>query len=233
MACDLLDHFKLYGLNLSKDAYLIIILINVINVVLGSWPSSREEIMLPCKESMQDMSLLFSTICAWVKKKLPKPMKLFGNSIFFKIVISAQSIRWNLSALSNPNPVLLRPIDVLCPAPNGAEWKLSCITHVFASLFAALSVHQLAAQGEMLYLATRIEQGETEKAWMSTFLLWHLHTLLHLTFSLKLHLKKSPIVEQVDAIWGTCSLQIWAVVSFTYFSDMGFKLNISVNRSFR
>lgn len=137
-----------------------------------------------------------------------------SETLFFKIVISAQSIRWNLSTLSNPNPVLLRPIDVLCPAPNGAEWKLSCITHAFASLFAALSVHQLAAQGEMLYLATRIEQGETEEAWMSTFLLWHLHTLLHLTFSLKLHLKKSPIVEQVDAIWGTCSLQIWAVVSY-------------------
>lgn len=36
------------------------------------------------------------------------------------------------------------------------------VTHAFASFFAALSVHQLAAQGEMLYLATRIEQGETE-----------------------------------------------------------------------
>lgn len=29
----------------------------------------------------------------------------------------------------------------------------------FYVVFAALSVHQLAAQGEMLYLATRIEQG--------------------------------------------------------------------------
>lgn len=53
-------------------------------------------------------------------------------------------------------------MDVLCPAPNRAEWKLVGVTHAFASLFTALSVHQLAAQGEMLYLATRIEQGETE-----------------------------------------------------------------------
>lgn len=37
-----------------------------------------------------------------------------------------------------------------------------CVTQGFASLFSALSVHQLAAQGEMLYLATRIEQGETQ-----------------------------------------------------------------------
>lgn len=29
----------------------------------------------------------------------------------------------------------------------------------FSHVVAALSVHQLAAQGEMLYLATRIEQG--------------------------------------------------------------------------
>lgn len=53
-------------------------------------------------------------------------------------------------------------MDMLCPAPDGAELKLVYVTHAFASLFAALSVHQLAAQGEMLYLATRIEQGETE-----------------------------------------------------------------------
>lgn len=37
-----------------------------------------------------------------------------------------------------------------------------CVTWGFASLFSALSVHQLAAQGEMLYLATRIEQGEAQ-----------------------------------------------------------------------
>lgn len=42
--------------------------------------------------------------------------------------------------------------------------KTGVCKDAFASLFAALSVHQLAAQGEMLYLATRIEQGKTDGA---------------------------------------------------------------------
>ena len=33
------------------------------------------------------------------------------------------------------------------------------IHETFYGIVSALSVHQLAAQGEMLYLATRIEQG--------------------------------------------------------------------------
>lgn len=65
-----------------------------------------------------------------------------------------------------------------------------CVTHAFASLFAALSVHQLAAQGEMLYLATRIEQGKTEGGEMPSVFLWGIYILLSLTFSPKLYLKK-------------------------------------------
>lgn len=50
----------------------------------------------------------------------------------------------------------------MCSALDRAEWKLVDVTRAFVSFLAALSVHQLAAQGEMLYLATRIEQGETQ-----------------------------------------------------------------------
>lgn len=35
------------------------------------------------------------------------------------------------------------------------------IHEAFCGVVSALSVHQLAAQGEMLYLATRIEQGNS------------------------------------------------------------------------
>lgn len=35
------------------------------------------------------------------------------------------------------------------------------IHEAFYGIVSALSVHQLAAQGEMLYLATRIEQGNS------------------------------------------------------------------------
>lgn len=121
MVCDLLDViFKIHSLNLSKDAYFH--LINVLNVVLGCWPSVREESMLPCKKSLQEVSLLSTLV-----KKLPKPMKSFGNFSVFKIVIPVQSIRWNLSTLSNPSSVLLKPMDMLRPAPNRAEWKLQCL----------------------------------------------------------------------------------------------------------
>lgn len=39
-----------------------------------------------------------------------------------------------------------------------------CPTYIYEAFYdivSALSVHQLAAQGEMLYLATRIEQGNS------------------------------------------------------------------------
>lgn len=41
-------------------------------------------------------------------------------------------------------------------------WKYTPQIHeAFYGIVSALSVHQLAAQGEMLYLATRIEQGNS------------------------------------------------------------------------
>lgn len=48
-----------------------------------------------------------------------------------------------------------------CPNMNNEMMEVypTDIYEAFYDIVSALSVHQLAAQGEMLYLATRIEQG--------------------------------------------------------------------------
>lgn len=104
-------------------------------------------------------------------------MKVFGNFSGFNHDLSSEcKVKW--STVSVPSCVLLKPMDMLCSVLNRAQWKLMYVTHAFASFFAALSVHQLAAQGEMLYLATRIEQGETEGGYMPFFSIWAVFMLL-------------------------------------------------------